>query len=111
MRNIIEKCYESMLRQFIDRDNINITGKEDTIIAHIAGDCCDIYAEETFSLIQKLFEQGKIDLSYINEEDFAHYSRFKNKDTVLKHLEQNEYYHLITDAETETQNWGCITEN
>jgi hypothetical protein len=93
------------------QDLVDNKDKDDEFAGFLAVSCLDIYAEKTFPLIERLYDEDRIDIMIMGDKnDFIKQVKSENKESALKKLKEDSNYMPVTDTVKEMEWWACFKE-
>jgi hypothetical protein len=101
---------ESVLNYFHELFNGRLTDVNHMLNAQLVSSCNDLYPEELYEDIVRIFDEGKIDTMMINLDDVDRTLQMSNE-KVLEINKQDHHYQLINDAISEMEGWACFEES
>jgi len=79
-------------------------------VAFVVSDCADVYAEEHFDTIEEMFENDKIDETYIDYKDFCDLTSDGDADSAKKKLRAEGRHSYINDTVKSMSWWHCFKQ-
>ena len=103
------KSREEILLYFADLFHGKLTDKNDIVWSELVSCSTDLYAPELLGEIEKAYEQGLVDPTFIGLDDVQG-DLAKGKDWVLDKLANDPHSRLVTDTVKEMAWWASFHE-
>ena len=104
-----QKSREEIISYFGSLFGGKLEQKRSHVWDSLVVNCCELYADELLGDIERAFEEGLIDPSYIPPE-YVRRELSSGKERVLAKLAVNPNHRLIEDTVDQMQCWTCFSD-
>ncbi|HEY6845736.1 MAG TPA: DUF1186 domain-containing protein [Terracidiphilus sp.] len=104
-----QKSREEIISYFGSLFGGKLKQKPSQVWDSLAVNSCQLYAEELLGDIERAFEEGLIDPSYIAPE-YVRHELSSGKERILDRLTDDPHHRLIEDTVDEMQFWSCFRD-
>ncbi|WP_353948399.1 DUF1186 domain-containing protein [Sporolactobacillus sp. Y61] len=102
-RERIVKYLESLLTEKLSDEHYYFN-------AHIINCCTDLYPQETYDSIKRVYAKGSVDTMVIGLKDVERVLQ-STKEETLNQSRNNPYFQFIEDSIAEMEWWACFDKN
>jgi uncharacterized protein YchJ len=103
------KSREEIVSYFADLFHGRLTDKNENVWSELVAYSADLYAPELLNEIEKAYEQGLVDPSFVGLNEVRR-DLAKGKEWALDRLANDSHRKLIDDTVAEMQWWACFNE-
>src|SRR5262249_4560955 len=103
-----QKSREEILDYFADLYRGKLKRKWSNVWDELVHCTCELYPGELLEDIERAYDEGLIDPSYMNLDDVRRYLA-KGKDTILARLAESVDHQLVEDTAAEMGWWECFS--